>query len=53
VGVGAIVLGILALLGTDPLTLVLVSMLAVGATVLLSGAAFGGPIVRTLVRHHH
>lgn len=41
VGIGAVVLGILALLGLDPVTLVLVGYLGVGAAVLLSGSAFG------------
>jgi hypothetical protein len=45
VGAGAIVLGILALLGTDTLTLVLVSLLCIGASLLLSGAAVGGRLV--------
>ena len=40
-GIGAVVLGILALLGLDAATLVLVGYLGVGATVLLSGSAFG------------
>lgn len=39
VGVGAIVLGILALSGTNPLTLSLIAMLGIGASVLLSGSA--------------
>jgi hypothetical protein len=41
IGVGAIVLGILALLGTEPMTLVLVGFLGVGAAVMLSGSALG------------
>jgi hypothetical protein len=40
-GIGAVVLGILALLGFAPVTLVLIGLLAVGASVLLSGTAFG------------
>lgn len=39
VGVGAIVLGILALVGADVLILSLVGLLAVGASILLSGTA--------------
>lgn len=39
VGLGAVVLGILALLGLSPLTLTLVAMIAVGATLLFSGSA--------------
>jgi hypothetical protein len=40
-GIGAVVLGILSLLGLDPVILVLVGYLGVGAAVLLSGSAFG------------
>jgi hypothetical protein len=39
VGVGAVVLGILALSGHAPLTLVLVALLSIGASVLVSGSA--------------
>jgi hypothetical protein len=39
VGVGAIVLGILGLAHHDPTTLSLIAMLAIGATVLLSGSS--------------
>jgi hypothetical protein len=39
VGVGAVVLGILALSGHDPLTLSLIAMLSIGASVLLSGSS--------------
>lgn len=39
VGVGAVVLGILALTGHDPLTLVLIALLSIGASVLLSGSS--------------
>jgi hypothetical protein len=39
VGVGVIVLGILALVGTDPATLALVGLLALGASILFSGSA--------------
>ncbi|HPZ96868.1 MAG TPA: hypothetical protein PLT93_01915 [Phycisphaerae bacterium] len=39
IGIAAIVLGILALLGMAPRTLVLIGLLALGATVLFSGAA--------------
>ncbi|HEV2394699.1 MAG TPA: hypothetical protein VG146_20295 [Verrucomicrobiae bacterium] len=41
VGLAALVLGILAVIGLDPLTLVLVGLLALGAASLFSGAAFG------------
>jgi uncharacterized membrane protein HdeD (DUF308 family) len=38
VGIGAIVLGILALTGHVPMTLTLVAMLSVGAAILVSGS---------------
>lgn len=42
VGLAAIVLGILALVGFNPMTLTLVAMLAVGASMLLTGSALVG-----------
>lgn len=42
VGVGGVVLGILALVGVDPLSLILVSLLAFGSAILLSGSALTG-----------
>jgi hypothetical protein len=42
IGVTAIVLGILALSGMNPLQLMLISFLAVGTSVLLSGASMAG-----------
>jgi hypothetical protein len=48
VGIGAITLGILALVGFVPQTLVLVSVLAVGASALLSGGAITGKMVSML-----
>jgi hypothetical protein len=42
VGAGAIVLGILSLSGFAPLTLILVALLAVGASILLAGTAVAG-----------
>ena len=42
VGIGAIVLGILALVGFDPTTLVLVAILSIGASLLLSGSSVAG-----------
>jgi hypothetical protein len=42
IGVGALVLGILALTGTDPLTLVLVALLSIGASLLVSGSTLAG-----------
>lgn len=45
VGLAAVVLGILALVGIDPTTLILVGMLAVGAAVLLTGGAVVGKML--------
>lgn len=45
VGLGAIVLGIVALVGLAPLTLTLVAMLALGAAILLSGSAVIGKML--------
>lgn len=45
VGLGAIVLGILALLGVEPLAMTLVAMLGLGCVVLLSGAAIVGRLL--------
>jgi hypothetical protein len=42
VGVGAIVLGILAIVGFNPVTLVLVAILSIGASLLLSGSSVAG-----------
>jgi hypothetical protein len=42
IGAGAIVLGILSLAGYAPLTLILVALLAVGASILLAGTAVSG-----------
>jgi hypothetical protein len=50
IGIGAIVLGILALLGMDPLTLTLVALLGVGISVLFSGTALGARMLG-IVRH--
>lgn len=41
VGIGAITLGILALVGVEPMTLMLVATLALGGALLISGAAIG------------
>jgi hypothetical protein len=46
IGVGAIVLGILALTGHDPLTLVLVALLSIGASLLVSGSTIAGRFFR-------
>lgn len=42
VGVGGVVLGILALVGVNPLTLILVSLLGFGSAILLSGSTLTG-----------
>ncbi len=44
VGAGVVVLGILALSGVSPLTLVLVAMLGIGCAVLLTGSSFAARI---------
>jgi hypothetical protein len=44
VGVGAVVLGILGVLGISPLTMTLVTTLAIGGGLLLSGAAIGARV---------
>jgi hypothetical protein len=51
VGIGAMVLGILALLGLFPLTLTLAGLLAVALVALLSGTALGARMLG-FVRHH-
>ncbi len=45
IGIGAIVLGILALLGWAPRTLVLVSLLGLGASILFTGSAISSGLV--------
>ena len=50
VGLAAGVLGILALVGVAPMVLVLVGLLAVGVSLLLSGGAVGGRLVRLFQR---
>lgn len=50
VGIGAIVLGILALIGVDPLLLTLVALLVLGAAVVLSGAAVSSRMASLLRR---
>lgn len=42
VGVGAIILGVLAVIGINPMTLSLISMLSIGASGMLSGGAIFG-----------
>jgi hypothetical protein len=51
IGVGVATLGILALVGLVPQTLVLVSVLAVGGSALLTGGALTGKMVSLLYHH--
>jgi hypothetical protein len=48
VGLAAIVLGIIGLVGTFSLTLTLVGLLCLGASVVLSGASLGGKMISVL-----
>jgi hypothetical protein len=50
VGIGAVVLGIIALVGADALLIELVALLVLGASVLLSGAAVGTRLMSALRR---
>jgi hypothetical protein len=50
VGIGAIVLGILSLIGFKPLILSLVALLAIGGALLLTGSAVTGKMI-SLVKH--
>jgi hypothetical protein len=52
VGVGAVVLGILALLGVQSLSLVLVGLLAVGFATMISGSTIGARML-AILRHRH
>ncbi|HZD41845.1 MAG TPA: hypothetical protein VE131_14070 [Terriglobales bacterium] len=45
VGIAAVALGIIALTGIVPMTLVLISLLSLGSAALISGSAVGGAIV--------
>lgn len=47
-GLGAMALGILAIVGVAPMALTMIGVLAVGASVLLSGTALGTRMVSTL-----
>jgi hypothetical protein len=46
VGAGAVVLGILGVLGNSPLVLTLISTLSIGAAELLTGVSVGAPLAR-------
>ncbi len=50
VGIGAVVLGVIALAGGPAATLTLIALLALGAAVLLSGSAVGGRML-SVTRH--
>ena len=50
IGLGAITLGILSLVGLAPRELLLIAMLGLGASDLLSGSALGGRIMSILER---
>jgi len=51
IGAAAVVLGILALSGFDPLTMTLVGLLSVGASVLLSGMSMAGRMISVMPIH--
>src|SRR5215472_5778179 len=51
IGAAAVVLGILALSGFDPLTMTLIGLLCVGASVLLSGISVAGRMVSAMPIH--
>ena len=51
VGGGAVVLGIIALVGTIPLTLTLVALLAMGASTLMTGTAVAGKFGGMCLHH--
>jgi hypothetical protein len=50
VGLAGIILGILAVVGAYPLTLVLVAFLCLGASVMIAGAALGSKMM-TVLQH--
>ncbi len=50
IGAGAVVLGILALSGLNPLPLALVGVLCIGASVFLNGVSIGGRIAEAMFR---
>jgi hypothetical protein len=50
VGIGACILGILALLGVQPYTLILVALLGIGGAILISASAVSGKLL-TSMRH--
>jgi hypothetical protein len=50
IGAGAIVLGILSLSGIAPLPLILVALLAIGASILLAGSSVAGRMFESVAR---
>lgn len=50
IGAGAIVLGILSLSGIAPLVLILVALLAIGASILLAGSSVAGRMFESVAR---
>jgi hypothetical protein len=53
VGMGAVILGVLAVIGISPMILSLVAMLAVGGSAVLSGGALFGRIWGMNRHHQH
>ncbi len=51
VGIGAAILGILALLGVEPFTLMLIALLGLGGGILISASAVSGRMIASM-RHH-
>ena len=50
IGIGGVVLGILALVGINPLTLILISVLGFGSAILLTGSAITGRLLSIMAR---
>ncbi|HEX5085712.1 MAG TPA: hypothetical protein VFY40_27070 [Blastocatellia bacterium] len=51
IGAGSIVLGILSLSGIAPLALILVALLAIGASILLAGSSVAGRMFESIAAH--
>ena len=50
VGIGAVTLGIIAIVGIEPVTLRLAALLALGASAVLSGTTVGGTMMSFVAR---
>jgi hypothetical protein len=50
VGIGSCILGILALLGVEPFTLILVALLGIGGAILISASAISGRMLASMER---